>query len=269
MRQRRGPHAQPEAQRMPVAQPADAGAVRRIRGSRRPLQAGRPQDPDLRRGAAGEHAFAEGGSTADPGRWPGSGGIDAGAVRCPPERSPAVARRRPDRPARHRPFVADAMRCVQAQGRRGAGNGSRSARQGLRGRAARTGRGRGAIHDDGMDRRPRGDARGARLRAVEPLGRQLRHARRAGIPAPASGPHSHRDARCRGAAVDDQHARCVAHAPGDLRRGAPRVRRVARVQVTPSGSRRHAEHDRRCAGPRGSRCRRRRSAHRRILARCI
>ncbi len=243
--------------------------MRRIRGSRRPLQAGRSHDPDLCRGTAGEHAFAEGGPTVDPRRWPRTGGIDAGAVRCPPERSAAGARHRPDRPARNRSFVADAMRCVQAQGRRGAGNGSRSARQGLRSRAARTGCGRGAIHDHGVDRRPRGHARGARLCAVEPLGRQLRHARGTGVPAPASGPHSHRNARCRGPAVDDQHARCVAHAPGDLRRGAPRVRRVARVQVTPSGSRRHAEHDCRCAGSRGSRDRRRRSAHRRILRPCI
>ena len=84
-----------------------------------------------------------------------------------------------------------AVRGVQAARRRGVRDRSAAARQRLCGGAARTGRRRGAIHDDRVDRRPRGDARGARLRALEPVGRQLRHARRAGVPAPASGPRAH------------------------------------------------------------------------------
>ncbi len=59
-------------------------------------------------------------------------------------------------------------------------------------RTARAGRGRGAVHDHRVDRRPRGDARRTGLCAMESLGRKLRHARRPGVSAPTSGPHAHR-----------------------------------------------------------------------------
>ena len=122
--------------------------------------------------------------------------------RASSRRSPRLDRRaqgsrhRAHRPARHRPLVAARLRGLQA--RRPAGSDARArscpeaaacaqelAAQGVDAAQYTTRR---------VDRRPRSDARGAGLRQAEPVGRQLRHARRAGIPAPASGPRAQR--RC-------------------------------------------------------------------------
>ena len=82
-------------------------------------QAGRPQDHDLRRGAAGEHADAEGRSAACIlAGGPGQAATLARAVRRAPDRGAAHARHRAGRPARHRPLVAARLRGVQAATRR-------------------------------------------------------------------------------------------------------------------------------------------------------
>ena len=102
----------------------------------------------------------------------------------------------------------------------------------LRAGARRAGRRRRAVHDGRVGRRPRCGARGARLRQDQPVGRLVRNARGAGIPAPPSGPRAQRRARRRRAAVDEDHARRLAVARGRARRACStraRSRRPARA----------------------------------------
>ncbi len=134
----------------------------------------------------------------------------------------------------------------------------------LRARARRAGRGRRAIHDGRVGRRPRCGARGARLRQDQPLGRLVRNARGAGIPAPAPGARAQRRARRRRIAVDEDHARRLAVA-----RSRPRRRCSKRARASPacaaraSRPRAHARRDSRPARAAGARRRADRSAHRR------
>ena len=99
---------------MPVAEPADAGPVRRDRGPGGPQQARRPQDQDIRGRAAREHARAKARPAADPCRRTRAGGIDAGALRGAAERNPAHTRRGADRPARHGPLDAARLQGIRA-----------------------------------------------------------------------------------------------------------------------------------------------------------
>ena len=125
---------------------------------------------------------------------------------------------------------------------------------------------------DGVDRRPRSGARRARLPALEPVGRQLRHARRAGISAAPSASACARwcsTASRRPAMID--LARRVAHARSgarrDLRRlraATPRMQR-ARIRISRRRSQAIAQ---RSSGPTGSDDRHRRPAHRRAADAC-
>ena len=195
-------------------------------------QARRPQDRDLRRGAARQHAVTQGRSAVDPGRRPGPGGV-ARSRRSPP-RLTELRRTRDivlDRPARHRPLVAARLRGVQAATTT---TRSRSIPLPRAQACADELRAKGVdaaqytttawIADLEAMREALGYAQ------LEPVGRQLRHARRAGISAPASGARAHRGARRRRAAGDDHHARRLAHARSGARRGARRVRAIAGVR---------------------------------------
>ena len=84
-----------------------------------------------------------------------------------------------------------------------------------------------------VGRRSRGRPRSARLSPAEPVGRQLRHARRAGIPAALSGARAQRRARRRRAAVDAHLVRRLAHA---RRRARRRDRRVPRLGAVREGA---------------------------------
>ena len=216
-------HAQ--ARRLPVAEPAHRRAMRRARSAGGSRQARRTHDQDLRGGAAGQHGESQGRSAGHPRRRTGPGRLAARAVRGASHRAAPHPRRRADRPARHGTLVAVDMRGLQAARRRCVRYRSASARARLPGRIEASRRGRRAVHDGGVDRRPRSDARSAGLPTLEPLGRQLRNARRARVSAPVSRPRAHDDARRRGAARHGDHARRMADARGGAR---PRSSRPAR-----------------------------------------
>ena len=112
---RRRASAAPGALRMPVAEPADRwrsaarSRFRRIAPSPTGARSGSSPPCCPRTRCTPKHD-----PLLDPRRRTRAGGVDAGAVRVAPERNPAHARRRPDRPARHRPLVAARLRSVQA-----------------------------------------------------------------------------------------------------------------------------------------------------------
>ena len=103
---------------------------------------------------------------------------------------------------------------------------------------------RGAIHDVGLCRRSRCRPPGARLLEAQPVGWQLRHARRAGIPAALSAARAQRRARRRGAAVDAHLVRRVANARRRARRRDRRLPRVGAVREGASRSGGDAARDR-------------------------
>ena len=123
------------------------------------------------------------------------------------------------------------------------------------------------LHDQHRGAGPRRGARGARLRAGEPLRQLVRHARRAALCAPFPGPHAHRRAgRSRAA---DARARAVDRHRVAARAG-PRVRalrgghRLQRALPGPAGA---VRPHRSPAAPGAGRGHARRSGHRREPAR--
>ena len=214
LRQRRGTPARSDAQGMPAAQPVDAGAVRRDRGARG------PRKPDGRRIVI--FAAVLPANTLTPKDDPFvilAGGPGQAASHLAPFASRLTEIRRTrdivliDQrgTGRSSPLTCAAFKEIENEALE---TDPRAARAPMRGGAACTGRGRRAIHDHRLGRRSRGDARGAGLRPLEPVGWQLRHARRTGISAPASGPDPYRRARWGCASRDDHHARRLAHARG-------------------------------------------------------
>ena len=119
-----------------------------------------------------------------------------------------------------------------------------------------------AIHDSGARRRYRCGARGARLRAHQPVGRLLRHARRAGISAPLPAARAQRWCStasrrrpCASASMSGRRARprwrsCSPHAPNNRHASARipistrRWPRSARTSARDDGERRRSAHRR-------------------------
>ncbi len=140
---------------------------------------------------------------------------------------------------------------------------SRSQGGGMRQGARRAGHRRRAIHDGRMGRRPRRRARCAGLREGQPVGRLLRDARGAGVPAPAPGPRAQRRARRRRLAGDEDDPRRLAVARDRAERGVRRLRTITVLRRRASRPRRHARRDPRPAGSARAGRRADRSAHRR------
>ena len=159
-------------------------------GAGGPGRARRRDDTPRRRGRSRDLDQGEARPALPRRRRPGPG-IDP-RLRAAPfrlRRHPARARPRHGGPARHRRFQSPRLRHAgrRARGRRDLARGTAQAGKGLPAGAPRP---RAVLHDEHRRARPRRGARGARLPAGERLRRLLRHAGRAALCAPLSGPRA-------------------------------------------------------------------------------
>ena len=229
---RRAHAALADCQLPKLAQTLQCGS---LGGAREPRPPGGPQDHAVDHDPSGEHADAEARPAAHPRRRPRPGGVvdrrlRGAAVRHAPTRDVVLIDQRGTGRSSPldcalRPDLAAALELDPAEGAR------------VRRRARGARRRRRAIHDQRVHRRPGRRAQGDGVSADQPVGRQLWHARRAGIPAPSSWRDPHRRARRRGAAADDREPRRLADARAGDARGHRRMRAVDRVQGRASGCR--------------------------------
>ena len=193
------------ADRMPCAEARHRRAVRHARCSGGSCATDRTHTGDRRRRAAGGHAVAATRSSDHVARRTGPiVGRARAAGRRTGRRAPQ-SRHRADRSARHRQIGAVALsrprsaRCLRRAGGR-ADDRHRCAA--LHRRIARERRGPCPVHDVRRRGRCRRCPHRARLRSDQSVGRLVRNARRAGVPAPVSATRAQRRPRRRRAARD-------------------------------------------------------------------